>query len=313
MPLPCPAPARPALLAAAFASTLAALLAPGCTAPGKDSSGAGSIGGTGSTDTDDSGTSGTDACTGKAGWLEASSGGITDLTPELSAGTAAAPAAIPLTTPGTVHLCPGTWYAAFSVNTAAISFVAAAGRPVLSGGNVAVVIDVPTDGASVTLTGFDITEGKGCLGSAVRAASIPECNRDGVAPVAASLTLTDMHIYGNTYDIGGGAVGITHGSSVVMTDTEISHNDGHGVYVQEGNVTCTGSTANRAGSWANTKYGFWVEFFDGGAWTLQSTGCDFGADAEDNGYEDVMFNHDAGFEYGDDVNFTCSSATLGCI
>ena len=303
----------PRLLAPAF--SLCALLV-GCTSPGKDSAG-----GTGSTSAGDSdgtsaGDSGgtTDACAGKAGWLEATGGGITDLTADLSAGTAAAPAAIPLTTPGVVHLGPGTWYAAFSVNTAAMSFVAEAGaRPVLSGGNVAVVVDIPTDGASVTLTGFDITEGKGCLGSAVRAASIPECNRDGVAPVAANVTLTDMHIYGNTYDIGGGAVGITHGSSLVMTDTEISHNDGHGVYVQEGHVTCTGSTGDRAGSWANTKYGVWVEFFDGGSWTVQSTGCDFGADAEDNGYEDVMFNHDAGFEYGDDVTFSCDSATLGCI
>lgn len=279
-----------------------------CTSTQKDSDS--------SPSTDDStGGGGTDCAEGGSLYLVAEDGSETDLSAEVLAGTAAAPAAITLSSPGTVHICPGTWYVTLSVQAASMAFVGESGasRPLLSAGEKGVVIDIPTDGASASFTGFDITGGKGCLGSAIRAASIPECSRDGISPVAVSLQLSDMKIYGNTYDVGGGAIGITHGSSLVMENTEISGNDGHGVYAQEANVQCTGSPSDRSGSWGNTKYGFWLEFFDAAEHTMTSAGCDFGAGAEDNGFEDVMFNNVIGFEYGDDVNFSCSSLTQTCL
>ena len=98
-----------------------------------------------------------------------------------------------------------------------------------------------------------------------------------------------------------------------MENTRISENEGHGVYAQEASVACTGTPSDRSGSWGNTKYGIWTEFMDTEEYTTTSSGCDFGEGAEDNGFEDVMFNHDMGFEYGDDATFSCSSLTQSCL
>ena len=151
------------------------------------------------------------------------------------------------------------------------------------------------------------------MGSAIRAASVSECSRDGISPVAVHLELSGVNIFGNHYDVGGGAVGITHGGSLVMENTVISENEGHGVYAQEASVACTGTPSDRSGSWGNTKYGIWTEFLDTEEHTTTSSGCDFGEGAEDNGFEDVMFNHDLGFKYGDDATFSCSTLTQTCL
>ena len=268
---------------------------------------------TGDSATDDSAVPGDTSETGDVGLLLTMSDGSTlDLTDTAQAGVEGAPAALTIDQAGTLSVGPGTWFVQLTA-TAPLTIRGTTGA-ILSGGGTGIVIDLPGPNTPLIVEDLEITGGYGCLGSAIRSGFFEGgiCARDTVVAAANDITLRGVDIHHNVYETGGGAVGVTEGSSVVVIDSNIRENDGHAVYGQMSDVSCTGSTAAHAGFWANTKYGVWVEIYDGSAHTITSDTCDFGVDAESNGYEDVAINTDLLVNYGDDATFACSSTTNTC-
>ncbi|MDP2310035.1 MAG: hypothetical protein Q8P18_28715 [Pseudomonadota bacterium] len=254
-----------------------------------------------------------DSAAGRDFTLAVEGGGTVDYSAEAAAGTEAAPAAIVLDQPGVLTVGAGTWFVMLDV-TVPLTIVGAGSvdaLPVLSAGGKGVVISVSAP-VALTVEDIAITGGFGCLGQAIRSGVVLECNRESVTAVPVDLTLRRVDIHDNVFDIGGGAVGVTAGSTVLVEDSNIHENTGHAIYGQMADVTCRGVTGAQAGLWGNGKNGVWIEIFDDSPHSIVSENCDFGEGASDNGHDDVGFNETLAMDYGDDATFTCDSASSVC-
>ncbi len=160
---------------------------------------------------------------------------------------------------------------------------------------------------------LEITGGHGCVGGAVRAAVLTVCDPTGITAVPVDLTLRRVDIHDHTYDMGGGAVGITQGSTLLVEESNIYHNEGHGVYSLAADVHCVGRTDGRFGIWGNVKNGVYMQLADSADHTISGQDCDFGDGDDDNGNFDMSFLDLMNQDYGEDATFTCSSANLACL
>lgn len=241
-------------------------------------------------------------------WFLSDAGEESDLTEQAKAGTETEPASLLFDEPGQLSIGPGTWFLQMELS-ASIRMIG--DHSVLSAAGTGVVIDV-TAPSTLTVENLAITGGYGCLGAAIRAAILSECTREAVTAVPIDLFLKNVDIYGNDFDTGGGAVGVSNGSTVSVESSIIHENKGHAIYGMSADVTCTGDSERHFGLWDNDYNGVMVEVFDGTPHFIESNGCDFGVFSRDNGHDDVGFGDAHGWKFGNDVSFRCDSDTLSC-
>ena len=262
---------------------------------------------------DDSGSPAAADCSG-GGVLFTPEGGVTESW-DVSGGSSGSPVMKQVTENGVVTVCGGTSYVTMDVTATSlvVSGDTSGERPVLSGGGIGEVIQMLTSGSTLIVEDVDLIEGYGCLGAAVLVGDIPGCVPEAITPVTSAVELHRVGVHLNDYNTGGGAVGLTGDSTLLLDDTEISGNIGHGVYAINADVTCIGSTASRAGMWGNEKFGIWMEAKDSDrSYTLDSQSCDFGVGDEENGFWDVQLQNDYDLRYDDDATFTCDVVTKLC-
>jgi hypothetical protein len=176
--------------------------------------------------------------------------------------------------------------------------------------------------ATVTLSGVtlrdntaDIGAGLFVQGCAVSGSDVAihdnaaDWHGGGLAVLAGSVTLTDSVVETNQAAFGGGAavVGYDGVASFDAVDTWIQDNlavEGGGVLVEDAAFTCTASSGVDAGVQRNTADSSGGVFPTGWAWEITSTGCDWGAGADDNSPDDGLGN------LGLDESFVCDQE--GC-
>ncbi|MFT5686657.1 MAG: putative outer membrane repeat protein [Myxococcota bacterium] len=132
-------------------------------------------------------------------WESADGAPATDLTAELAAGTAEAPAVLSLNEPGTLSLCEGTAYA--RLNIEADVSVLGSGDVVLSGGGLELVAMV-SGGSQVLMQDLTIADGAGDMGAGLSVGG------------AASVSLDAVSFFDNTAATAGGAIFVDTDSSV---------------------------------------------------------------------------------------------------
>ena len=236
-----------------------------------------------------------------------------DVTAAWDAGTAASPVTINTASTGSYFVCPGTWYVGIS---------ATAGDDVdILGQYGALVTTLSRNGVSgtvvnvadstVKLTGLKLTGGLGAAGGGSTFGGGVFAN--GTTAGAATVTLTDCDVTGNTATSGGGinAFGF---AAVTLDGTDVHSNTattyGGGLYIQKGSVTCLDG-----GVYDNTNSGG----EGGGAYmtstttgTLSSTTCDWtGNSPDDVAGAHASFTTKIDSVYGASATFSCVGNT-GC-
>ena len=153
-----------------------------------------------------------------------SAGAVTSMTSTLT-GTRSKPAVATLSTDGTLSLCEGTWYVNLDVsaNVALVGYTGDPADVLLDAGSDAPVVDMYTDGISVSLTDLTLQGGAGSV------AYYPKETAGGgiacySAAGTASLDLDGVILDGNDADYGGGLW--IYDCTVSVTDTEITGNTG---------------------------------------------------------------------------------------
>lgn len=183
-----------------------------------------------------------DSSTGEAGLatFTDTAGTVTDYTTTLTGSVA-------LGTDGELAVCEGTWTVNLDV-AANVDIVNPSGVPtdvVLDGSGSASVIQIDTDGITVSLEGLSIENGQGS-GNAV-ADFFPDSNGGGIdctASGATSLTATTVDLVGNAASDGVGGGVASSGCDLVLDDVVISTNTAAfagGLYVSNGSVVVTDS------------------------------------------------------------------------
>lgn len=252
-----------------------------------------------------------DCATAEGVQFTAADGTVEDWTAAFAAGAAGAPADVLVDRDGVLEICGGTWVVNLSVTAADLVLRgdASVSSPVLDGGGGGPIVDLTTQGARLVVEDLALTGAKACFGSAIRAADFAtECDREA-GPLGADVTVRRAHLHGLTFDIGGGAIG-TAGSSVLVEDSLIADNEGHGVFAVATDVRCTAAAGMDAGMHDNTKSGVWLaEPGQAAGNTVVSEGCDWGS----NGQEDVRLGEDTYFnDFGPDASFVCDAIAGVC-
>ena len=251
-------------------------------------------------------------CAGAEGvWFTAADGTVEDWTATFASGSAGAPVEVMVERDGVVDVCGGTWVVNLTVSAASLTVRGDATRsaPTLDGGGSGPIIDLTTVGSRLVVEDLTLTNARACFGSGIRGADFSaECDREA-GPLGADVTVRRSHLHGLTYDIGGGAIG-TAGSTVVVEDTLIANNEGHGVFAVATDVRCSAASGLDAGMRDNTKSGVWVADPTPEAGnSLVSEGCDWGG----NGQEDVRLGGETYFnDFGQDARFQCDALALTC-
>lgn len=252
-----------------------------------------------------------DCAVGEGVRFTAADGAVSDWTAAFAAGTPGAPAQVSIEQDGVVEVCGGTWYVLMDVRAADLVLRGddRVSAPVLHGGGAGGLIQLRTPGSRFVAEDLRFTGGLACFGSVLTAADMAEpCDQDA-QPIAAEVTFRRSQLSGNAYEIGGGVVGVV-GGTVLLEDTLIADNEGHGVFALAADVTCTGSADVEAGLKDNSKSGVWIaEPGQEAGYSLRSTSCDWGG----NGQEDVRLHQETTFDgFGADATFSCDARSLTC-
>jgi hypothetical protein len=285
---------------------------------------AGALAGCGDKDGGDTGVTGGDTADGGGGAaaaldcasaegvrFTAADGSISDWTAAFAAGADGAPALITVEEDGVVDVCGGTWFVALDVSASDLVLRgdARVSAPVLDGGGSGPLIQLRSNGARFVAEDLSFTGALACFGSVLTAADMAEPCDQAAQPLDADITFRRSHLYANAYELGGGVVGVS-GGLVLLEDSLVAANEGHGVFGIAADITCTGSSAVDAGVMDNSKTGVWIA--DPGAdagYALVSAGCDWGG----NGQEDVRLDGETYFDgFGADASFSCDARSLTC-
>lgn len=257
------------------------------------------------------------SCATAGAAFEGDDGAWTDLTAELEAGSAEAPAVYALDTPGALWLCPGTWHLNVEI-TAATGAVRAwdAGEVILSGGGPIVsAVD-----AAASVEGLTLTGGSASFGGAIHVEG-------------GSMQVVDAIVQGNAAITNGGGI-YCKGCDLALSEVEIAENSasyfyGGGVAMDEGTLSIEGgrfegnaarfaagielfaATATISGTSFvdNTAddYAGAIEVYSS---ELAATDCSFSGNAPDDVYHTNSAT--AYVDVGDGASFTCSDAEGGC-
>jgi hypothetical protein len=249
-------------------------------------------------DDTDSDTAVGDCPTGTA-WFQGSEGDPSDVTSELDALT--------LDQDGTLTFCGGEHAVQLDVSAnVTLRTDPAFDRAVLTAANDTHVY-LTKSGIDLTVEDLDFTGGNNCWASAILGAVVSECDRLEFEPITADIVLRRTHMYGNTFDTGGGVVAITGDTTLTLEESFISDNEGHGIFAVNANMVCT-----NGGVHDNTKTGIWsVQNEDAaGTYTIDSTSCDWSG----AGYNSVILDFDQAitFDFGEDATFACDSGSQSC-
>ena len=155
--------------------------------------------------------------TGTVSFTDAS-GAVTAATSTFS-GSSSSPAAPTLTSDGTVTFCDGTYYVNIDVQ-ADVTLTSALGAAVtvLDGAATGSVVNVETDGVSLTVTDLELTNGDGSGVAFGQAGTGGGVNCDA----ASVLSMTDVVLSANTATDGGGLA--SDGCTVTLDTVEVSDN-----------------------------------------------------------------------------------------
>jgi hypothetical protein len=241
-------------------------------------------------------------------------GVMSDYSATLSGGTYAAPKSVSLSTNGELYICGGIWYDKFSISATDLSIIGI-DRPVLSGADKITVLNLLST-MTLDLYDLDITEGYGCFGSAIAGGRVYSCSSSGASTGHSNVDLSmyDVDIYDNRILLGGGTITLGYATGLYMENTNISDNTGDGIWNINTPVDCVGTAAD-SGVFANTGYGVWLwDVSSSYSYGITSSSCDFGIGGTDNGYNDIAMvaGSSVGYRYGDNVSFTCSTASMLC-
>jgi len=203
-------------------------------------------------------------CAAGGAFFEGADGDVEDLSEALAAGDESLPASLLFIDPGTLHICPGTWYAHLTLaDDVAVLGVEGRDATTLDGGALDTVIRV--EGAfAVTLQGLTIAAGETPLyGGGLLATggeiTIESCAFRGnyaslyggaAALYGATLALRDVifednttdMIWGHGYAPGGGALYL-EGGVAALTDARFERNysgEGGGLHLFEAEATLAG-------------------------------------------------------------------------
>jgi len=241
----------------------------------------------------------------------ATDGSVTDWTGAFAAGTDGAPALINVDRDGVLEVCGGTWFVMLDVSAddLVLRGDTRVSAPVLDGGGSGPLIQLRSSRARFVAEDLSFTGALACFGSVLTAADMAEPCDQAAQSLDADITFRRSHLHSNAYELGGGVIGVS-GGVVLLEDSLVSDNEGHGVFGIAADITCTGSSAVDAGVMANSKSGVWIaDPGENAGYALVSAGCDWGGNVQ----EDVRLDGETYFNgFGADASFSCDARSLTC-
>ena len=153
-------------------------------------------------------------------WFERTDGTWEDWTAPLKTGSEGEPITRVIRRPGTLWLCPRTWYASLRLRSSVrVQGVGDPGTTRLSGGSQRPVVVVRTDGIDVAIDNIGLREGKGAgaLFGEFTAGGGVECDATDT-----TLHISDVHLRDSQADVGAGV--FSRGCALTIERSEISEN-----------------------------------------------------------------------------------------
>ncbi len=184
--------------------------------------------------------------------------------------------------------------------------------------------DVIITTSSASLGGGIFLDGCTISGQDVEISSNQATFGGGVFAYSGALSLTDSLVTENFADYSGGGIALEGASNDValdLTDSLITDNEGYyggGLSILfAADVTCTGSSAVRAGITNNTNTsgsdyggGVYIQYSDYTGYSFVGVDCDMGtvAGKDDNDPSDIYHAEQSiSYDVEDDASFTCDS------